>query len=428
MILLLFNSFAVKIELLSIAFLDSVASSSAHFSSVVDTKHLDILESNGSLKKLGSIDIRAGAAVFFEDISLGLGVRVSGLMSSILAELQIITLAFECVPLNSLVGVYSDSQAVLNACKLELGLIYLDFRNHCWIECQHIHKMWSHSGVVSNKHADALANTASFFSWYLIPCVDKHYILADGNVVFEVGSGSRVLDSSLHLDVDWFRSSLVWHPDLHMAVGFTSRSTTGVCTYFMKALHHWLLVAVRNVLCLYCGEVEVSDHAFSCTVNDFAHCHLLNAHVTAWSFLSGHSASFLSVSQLLFSCASNVVVCMTLCKGFIFKDWLQKAVSVFGDAKIAGQKIVEFVHNLCLAFSDKVWLVYAKHCACMEKSRMILSNSSTVVSISGLPALLSAGVVKLLDIAEAIGVGFGFYKSCLFFSGIRNSVLVYIGV
>ncbi|KAG9305880.1 hypothetical protein G9A89_016532 [Geosiphon pyriformis] len=354
-------------ELLSIAFFDSVASFSAHFSSVVGTEHLDILESSnlsvymdGFLKKLRSVNMRASAAVFFKNISLDLGVRVSGLMSSTLAKLQTITLAFECVLSNSLVGIYSDNQAVLNACKSELGLIYLDFRNYCWDLSISWHKVWSHLGVINNKYANAFANAASLSPWYLILCVNEHYILANGNVVsgnfrhfvHKIGSGSRVSDNSLHLDVDWFRSSLV-------------RSTAGVHTYFMKALHYWLLVAVwkqfnnrcyPSVLCLYCGEVEISDHAFSCTVDNSVHCYLLDAHATAWSLLSVHSASSSSVSQLLSSCASNVIVCTALYKGFVFKDWLQKAVFVFGDAKIAGQKIVKFVHNLCLAFRDKIWL------------------------------------------------------------------------
>ncbi|KAG9297381.1 hypothetical protein G9A89_009465 [Geosiphon pyriformis] len=140
-----------------------------------------------------------------------------------------------------------------------------------------------------------------------------------------------------------------------------------VRTYFMKALYHWLSVTVwkqlynrcySSMLCLYCDKVEISDHVFSCM--------------------------------------------------------LQEAVFVFGDAKIAGQKVMEFVCNLCFVFRDKVWLVYVKHCACMEKSEIIPSDGSALVSVSGLPALLSVGVVKLLDIAEAIGVGFGFHKFCLF--------------
>ncbi|KAG9295386.1 hypothetical protein G9A89_013415 [Geosiphon pyriformis] len=246
------------------------------------TEHLDILEfsefgliynwlldfetdslsiyMDGSLKGLESVNMRAGAAVFFEDISLDLGVRVSGLMSFTLAELQAIALAFKCVLPNSSVGVYLDSQAVLDVCKSELGIVYLDFRNCCWVEHWHIvniirkkdlsvswHKMQGHLGVMNNKHTDALVNTVFFSPWCLVLHVKKHYILADGNVV----SGSKVLDSSLHSDVDWFSLSLVWHPDLHIAAGF---------------------------------------------INDSAHCHLLDAYVATWGLLSGLSVFFSSVS------------------------------------------------------------------------------------------------------------------------------------
>ncbi|KAG9291857.1 hypothetical protein G9A89_012142 [Geosiphon pyriformis] len=62
-----------------------------------------------SLKDLGSINMKAGAVVFFKDISLGLRVRVFGLMSSTLAKLQVITLVFECVPPLSSISVFMDS-------------------------------------------------------------------------------------------------------------------------------------------------------------------------------------------------------------------------------------------------------------------------------------------------------------------------------
>ncbi|KAG9303948.1 hypothetical protein G9A89_005858 [Geosiphon pyriformis] len=298
------------------------------------------------------------------------------------------------------------------------------------------HKVQNYLGVIGNEHADALADVASFSPWYLIPCVNEHYILADGNVVFgnskhfvyeifqsiqharwEVGLDSRVLDSSLHSDVDWFRLSLVWHSDLYMAAGFINRFTAGVHTYFMKALHYWLPVAVQkqlynrcypSMLCLYCGKIKVSDHAFSYAVDNSAHCCLLDAHATAWSLLSGCFISSLS--------------------DFVFKNWLQKAVSVFEDAKIAGQKIIEFVCNLCLVFRDEIWLVHAKHCVYIKKNDMIPSDSSAVVSISGLSALLSVSVVKLLGIAETVDVGFDFCKSCLFFSDIGDSISVHISV
>ncbi|KAG9287370.1 hypothetical protein G9A89_023742 [Geosiphon pyriformis] len=58
--------------------------------------------------------MKAGAAAFFKDINLGLGVEVSGMVSSTLVKLQAIVLAFECVPSLSSVYLFSDSQAALN--------------------------------------------------------------------------------------------------------------------------------------------------------------------------------------------------------------------------------------------------------------------------------------------------------------------------
>ncbi|KAG9294042.1 hypothetical protein G9A89_021210 [Geosiphon pyriformis] len=67
------------------------------------------------LSNLGSIGYKTGAAAFFKNIDLGLGVGVSGLMLSILVELQTIALALECVPFLCSVNLFSDSQSALNA-------------------------------------------------------------------------------------------------------------------------------------------------------------------------------------------------------------------------------------------------------------------------------------------------------------------------
>ncbi|KAG9288373.1 hypothetical protein G9A89_021404 [Geosiphon pyriformis] len=66
---------------------DLLATDAAHFSVYMD----------GSLCGLSTIDIKAGAVVFFQDINSGLGVKVFGLVSSTLMKLQTIALALECV-------------------------------------------------------------------------------------------------------------------------------------------------------------------------------------------------------------------------------------------------------------------------------------------------------------------------------------------
>ncbi|KAG9295113.1 hypothetical protein G9A89_006094 [Geosiphon pyriformis] len=211
------------------------------------------------LSGLESVNIKAGTAVFFEDIGMSLGVRISGLMSSILTELQAIVLAFECVSFFCSIDLFLDSQVALNACKLELDLVCPDFRNWCWIEHRHIvnvirhknlninwYKVKNYSGVLGNKHVDELARAAALSSWNLSHFINEHYFRIDGAAIsgnfrhfvdnvfqsvyctyWEIGSGSWMVVDSLCADIDWFRLSLVWHPDSHMAAGFTSKRTAG---------------------------------------------------------------------------------------------------------------------------------------------------------------------------------------------------------
>ncbi|KAG9286510.1 hypothetical protein G9A89_014676 [Geosiphon pyriformis] len=149
-----------------------------------------------SFSNLGMVGCRAGAAVFFEDIGLSLGVSVSGLMLSTLAELQTVALALECVLLSSSVCLFSDSQLALDACRLELGLVYPNYHNQCWVKHCHIvnvihskklrvnfHKVKSHSGVLGNECADAIAGAASLSNWYLPPYLSEHFLSADGGIV-----------------------------------------------------------------------------------------------------------------------------------------------------------------------------------------------------------------------------------------------------
>ncbi|KAG9289736.1 hypothetical protein G9A89_014471 [Geosiphon pyriformis] len=266
--------------------------------SQVDTDSLSVYM-DGSVKNLDTIGCRAEAAAFFENINLGLGVGIQGLMLFTLVELQAIVLALEYVSVAHSVYLFLDSQTALDACKLESDLVYSDFHNQYW------YKVKSHSDISGNNYADSLANTVSLSGWYLLPCVDEHFLLADGGVVsgnsrhfvhdvfyavcrthWEVGSGFRFLDCDLCSDVNWLCFSRVWHPDLHMTTGFTSRLTANTQTYLMKTLYCQFPVAVwkhiynkcyLSVLCLYCGKMEVSNHVFFCVVNDSARCQVLES-------------------------------------------------------------------------------------------------------------------------------------------------------
>ncbi|KAG9297556.1 hypothetical protein G9A89_007631 [Geosiphon pyriformis] len=291
---------------------------------------------DGSVAGLRTTGIKAGAAAFFEDVGMGLGIEVSGLVSSILVELQAIALALE----HFICGIF-----------------------------------WS------------------------IYCAR-----------WEVGSGSKVVVDDLLADIDWYRSSLVWHLDLHMAAGFTSKHTAGACSYFMKALYHQLPVVIckhfydkcyPSMMCLFCGDVKVSDHMFTCISDMTVYARLLDSHAAIWKSLSGLAWSSSCVMQLMSPDASNGVV--------------------------AGRLVVEFVWDFCLAFRDKVWLVRAKHRTLIEKNGLIPKDGFIPVSVSGLSTTFSADVVKLLGISEAFGISSGLHKTCLFFSGIGNLASVHIG-
>ncbi|KAG9294181.1 hypothetical protein G9A89_021540 [Geosiphon pyriformis] len=392
---------------------DDFVATRGHLSQV-DVNSLSVYM-DGSLKYLGTANCRTGAAIFFKNIDLVLGVGVQGLMLSTLVELQAIVLALECVSAVHSVNLFLDSQAALDACKSELSLVCPDFCNQCWVKHRHIwnvihsknlrvnwHKVKGHSGILGNDHTDSIADAVFLSEWYLLLCMGGHFLLVDGGIVFgnsrhfvqdvcrvvchvhwKVSSSSGFLASSLCSDVDWLSFSRIWHPDLHMATGFTSRLTADTCTYLIKTLHYRLPVAVQkciydkcypSVLYLYCGKVEVSDHVFSCVIDN------------------------------------------------------SEAVTVFHDLKVAGVKITDFMHSLCSAFRNDIWLVCTKHCAFMEKNGLIPVNGSIPILVFGSVLRLSPGVIKLLGVTEAFGVLFGFHKSCSFFSDIGDMVSVNIVV
>ncbi|KAG9289884.1 hypothetical protein G9A89_015464 [Geosiphon pyriformis] len=361
---------------ISVMFLNDVISFLAHLLVLSGVGLLNILNSgnfigsgslsvymNGFLKDLSTVGCKAGTAAFFKDINLGLGIGILGLILLTMAELQIIALALECVSLSSSVCLFLNSQSALDACKSELGLY--------WVKCQHIvniihsknlrvswHKIKDHSGISGNEHADMIAGTASF----------------------SVGFGSKFLTDNLLSEVNWLCLLLVPLASAH--------------TYFIKVLYYQLLVAIwkclynkcyPSVLCLYCGNVKMLDHVFFCET------------------LSGFSHSSSSMLQLLSFCVSDSSVFMALYKSFVFNNWFYKVISVFCNSKIASSEVVKFVYFLGLIFKDDVWVVCVKHCAYMEKTGLILLNSSALASIFGLVLRFSAGVIKLLGITKAFG-------------------------
>ncbi|KAG9301754.1 hypothetical protein G9A89_003301 [Geosiphon pyriformis] len=86
-----------------------------------------VIYMDGLLKDYGSSGVTGGVAAYFPTIDYSIGVRVHGLLSSTLTELQAVALVLECVPSFSTVLIHFDSQAAIDACVSELSLLVPDF-------------------------------------------------------------------------------------------------------------------------------------------------------------------------------------------------------------------------------------------------------------------------------------------------------------
>ncbi|KAG9290474.1 hypothetical protein G9A89_002449 [Geosiphon pyriformis] len=379
---------------------------------------------NSSIKNFGTSDAVEGAATYFSDLGLHVGVEVHGLLSSTLAEMQAIALT-------------------------ELSLVALDFHNKCWVECHHIAnlvkcknisvvwvKVKGHSGVLSNEHADCLTDTATSSGLFLPANIKENFLLADGKVIsgkahhfirianntvrhfqWEFRSGLSVVDSSWIGDINWFCTVLVWHPDSHMSAGYTSRTTASLHTYLMKTLHRRLPVAVRkhlynrnypSVSCICCGEVEFSDHSFTCHL-DFLMCQgILCEHSSLWKSFTGATLSSSAVLQSLASSVSDSDLYTALCKNLVLDNWLTEAKTFFVDSKLAMLRLVEFIQSL--------------------QHGLLGADGSLCNIVQGFPARISGGVAYLLGVDRGHVVSFGLSSSHLFFTSAAGEVMVNIVV
>ncbi|KAG9305334.1 hypothetical protein G9A89_007829 [Geosiphon pyriformis] len=262
---------------LSIVFLNGMSFFSTIFLVLSGVGSLNILESNDFmsvcdhflctdtsnllvymdrfLSNLNTVSCRVSTTVFFKNINLGLGVGVSDLMSSTLVELQTIALALECVPLSSSIQLFSDSQFVLDAYKSELDL--------CWVKHHHIvnvicsknleiswHKIKDYSDISGNECTDIIAGAA--------------FLSVDGNIV---SGNSRHFVYNIYYSV----CHTCWK------IGFGSKFLADNLLS-EKCLYNRLYL---SVLCLYCDNVEVSVHVFSCKVDESVRCQLLESYRTS---------------------------------------------------------------------------------------------------------------------------------------------------
>ncbi|KAG9303458.1 hypothetical protein G9A89_013785 [Geosiphon pyriformis] len=384
---------------------------------------------DGSLKSAGSSSMVSGTTAYFLALDARVGVGVCGLLSSTLSELQAVALALECIPFFCSVVLHLDSQAAIDVCVSELAFVVPDFCNHCWIERRHVAnlirdkdlavswvKIKSHSGVPGNDQADALAGKAAGSPISLPSGVCECFLLVEGTAVsgnachfvrdvfrsvchahWEAGPGYNVVPVILLQCFDCDISAWVWHPDLHMLAGFTSRKLASLRTYLIKTLHRRLLVAVCKKLYNKCypgvqyllyDKVELPNHVFTCSRDVYVWEDILSEVFACWISMAGAcNSSFSSVLRTFDLCQSDIGLYLVLCRGFALKDWCAEAVGIFEDIKCASNVIVDFVKYLVEVNMEKAGLV--------GDDGLVLRLSHCMTS------MLLDGMIRLLGIVES---------------------------
>ncbi|KAG9290138.1 hypothetical protein G9A89_010444 [Geosiphon pyriformis] len=90
------------------------------------SKHGSIdVYTDGFVRDLESIGVCNSAAAYFLKANMNIGVKVLGLLFFILVELQAITLTLKCVLVSSTVILFTNSQALLDICKYNVGVSVL---------------------------------------------------------------------------------------------------------------------------------------------------------------------------------------------------------------------------------------------------------------------------------------------------------------
>ncbi|KAG9298039.1 hypothetical protein G9A89_018867 [Geosiphon pyriformis] len=152
---------------------------------------------DGSVKDFGLVNICNGTAAYFPDVNLGIGVKINGLLSLTLVEMQAIALVLECIPNFFSVTLFTDSQALLNICKFDSSVPVSNFCRNCWIKKEHIcqvifrkhlsvnwQKVKGHSDVIKNKQADFFTDTATVTSFLLPLKIPYWFLTVEDRIVF----------------------------------------------------------------------------------------------------------------------------------------------------------------------------------------------------------------------------------------------------
>ncbi|KAG9305670.1 hypothetical protein G9A89_022592 [Geosiphon pyriformis] len=341
---------------------------------------------DGSVKGLDSLNAHGGAATYFLDANVSIGVKIDGLLSLTLVELQVIALALECVPVSQSVNLFTDSQASLDLCEFGGGL------SVTW------NKVKSHSGVVGNEYANFYTDAAVASKFFLPLVVPYRFLRIEDrpvsrnachiakklfNAVHSVGWKAKCVGSFVSTGLcdhfDKIKTFCVWHSDGKIKSDYTNSASVTLWSYLMKALHYHLPVAKRkrlynlrypSIVCIWCGLVEDSDHVFSYT-------HDANA-------------------------GSSINLFTALAKGFVLKGWVVDMVSHLGAGFGGSTLVVNFIHHFAESHRSAIWIPAAKLRSYYEKHNLLSQDGSFFSSVSGLSSLWSAGSIR--DFGFKLGV------------------------
>ncbi|KAG9304468.1 hypothetical protein G9A89_020032 [Geosiphon pyriformis] len=388
---------------------------STSFANICD--EIDVY-TDGSLRSLGTFQMACGAAVYFPSLNKGL-------------EVEAVALALECISVSVSVALHMDKRRhVVNLIESK------DLTVH-WI------KVKGYAGIAGNVLANVLAEQTAHSGVSLSARINYRYVVADDRPVsgnachfvrdifcsickfqWEVGPGQRVVSCLFGLVVDWNSTALVWHPDFHMLSGSMCQATAALHTYFMKAVHFRLPVVVRKKLynkvysgvsCLFCGDVELPDHGFTCVKDASVQLDILGDFGGLWRTLMNLSLG-----------VSDVGLYSVFCKGFVLKSWMDETTASLGDKKKAAIVVVDFICCLAKSHRMNLWLFRTKFRSDMKRSGLI-GDDVFVASALGMGALpLSVSTVYLIGVLDSLDVSFGFRSRFLFLSGAVHRVSVSI--
>ncbi|KAG9287888.1 hypothetical protein G9A89_017483 [Geosiphon pyriformis] len=384
---------------------------------------------NSLVRDFDSSGASGDAATYFPNADMGVGVRVPGLLSSTLAEMQTITLVLDCIPNHSSVVLFTDSQASLDLCATILVSTKPDFRRKCWMEC--------HTSIIGNKCANFFAGAVTGSS-FIFPVKTLHHFLSvegrtlSGNAchmtrrLYEavnlVGWKSRyvsdMVDESFSDLIDKHHTFNMWHMDGQIKSSYTISASVMLSLYFVKALHHQLPVVKRkklynlsylNVLCIHYGLLEDSDHIFVCVFNVNTRNDLILEAIKDWTILVGAHVICSVVVCLLHKAMDSNSLYMSLFKGFMFKDWVAKTKWFLEIESNSGSLVVDLVHHFAKNHRSSIWLLRAKLRAYYKKHGLLLHNGSIVLLVTGLFSVWFCSMVYNFGIKLDIHTCFGLY-------------------